>query len=115
MMDDENQFWHLLQTMHANQLVMIANQRAMIGMLQTLTNLEAKMAINIDALTAAVANNTTVDGSVVTLLQQLATMIAAIPPSTDPATQASLDALVATLTANDSTVAAAVTKNTPAA
>ena len=73
------------------------------------------MAVNIDALTAEVANNSTVTGSVVTLLQKLAAEIAAIPPSTDPTTQAALDALTATLTSNDATIAAAVTANTPAA
>jgi hypothetical protein len=114
MMNDEDQFWHLLQTMHANQLVMISNQRAMIGMLQTLTNMETKMTISLDALSAAVANNSTIEGSVVTLLQQLASQIAAIPPSNDPATQASLDALVATLSQNDTTLASAVVANTPA-
>jgi hypothetical protein len=45
----------------------------------------------------------------------LAAQIAAIPPSNDPTTQAALDQLTATLTANDSGIAAAVTANTPAA
>lgn len=73
------------------------------------------MAIDLTALTAEVANNTAVDASIVQLVQNLAAQIAAIPPSTDPATQAALDALVTTLKANDSNIAAAVTKNTPAA
>ncbi len=71
------------------------------------------MAVSLDALTAEVARNTTVEGSVVALLQQLTALIKAIPPSTDPATQAALDGLVATITANDSALADAVTANTP--
>ncbi len=72
------------------------------------------MAIDLAAVTAEVAKNTTVTGSVVTLLQQLTALIQAIPPSTDPVTQAALDDLVAKLTANDQTVADAVAANTPA-
>ena len=73
------------------------------------------MAVDISALTAEVANNTAVDGSIVQLVQNLAAQIAAIPPSTDPQTQAALDALTATLKNNDASIAAAVVANTPAA
>ena len=100
--------YQLLETIHANQHIII-------GMLRSVLTKESQMAVNIDALTAEVANNSTVTGSVVTLLQKLAAEIAAIPPSTDPTTQAALDALTATLTSNDATIAAAVTANTPAA
>ena len=72
------------------------------------------MAVNLSSITAEVANNTSVTQSVVTLIQNLAAQIAAIPPSNDPTTQAALDQLTATLTANDSAIAAAVTANTPA-
>jgi hypothetical protein len=92
-----------------------ANQRVMISMLQHITAQENKMAVSLSALTAEVANNTTVTGSVVTLLNNLTAIIKAIPPSSDPATQAALDALTATIAANDAAVAAAVTSNTPAA
>jgi hypothetical protein len=44
----------------------------------------------------------------------LTALIKAIPVSTDPVTQAALDALTTTLTANDTTIAAAVVANTPA-
>ena len=74
-----------------------------------------EMAIDLTALTAEVANNTQVDTSIVQLVQNLAAQIAAIPPSSDPTTQAALTALVATLQSNDAAIAAAVTKNTPAA
>ena len=73
------------------------------------------MAIDLTALTAQVANNTTVTSSVVTLVNNLAAQIAAIPTSTDPVTQAALDQLTATLTSNDTAIASAVTANTPAA
>ena len=86
-----------------------------IGLLNRLISQEKEMAIDLTKLTAEVANNTTVETSVVALLGQLTAIIKAIPPSTDPTTQAALDQLTATLTTNDSTIAAAVTANTPAA
>lgn len=73
------------------------------------------MAIDLTKITAEVAANTTVTGSVVALVQNLAAIIKAIPPSTDPQTQAALDALTATLNSNDTTIASAVTANTPSA
>lgn len=97
----------LLETIHANQHIIIK-------MLRSVLTKEKQMAVDITKLTAEVANNTTVTGSVVTLIQKLAAEIAAIPPSTDPTTQAALDALTATLTQNDATIASAVTANTPA-
>ena len=112
---DQRDIYALLRTLHANQLQMLSYLRALIGMSQTLTNMESKMTVNIDQLTAEVANNSTVTGSVVTLLQQLAAQISAIPPSSDPVTQAALDALVGTLAGNDTTIANAVVANTPVA
>lgn len=97
-----------LDTIHANQLLMI-------GMLQQILTKENTMAISLTAITAEVANNTSVTSSVVTLLNNLTALIKAIPPSTDPTTQAALDQLTATLAANDTTIANAVTSNTPAA
>lgn len=73
------------------------------------------MAIDLSKITAEVANNTTVETSVVALLGQLTAIIKAIPPSTDPTTQAALDNLTATLASNDGAIASAVTANTPAA
>ncbi len=71
------------------------------------------MAIDLTSLTAEVARNTSVEQSVVTLVNNLAAQIAAIPASTDPVTQAALDALKTTLSQNDDAIAAAVTANTP--
>lgn len=94
--------------------------------LETLDRIERKinrllretgtMAIDLTALTAEVANNTAVDTSVEQLVQNLAAQIAALSAaSADPATKAALNTLVATLQNNDTAIAAAVTKNTPAA
>ena len=71
------------------------------------------MAVDLTAMTAEVTKNTTVTGSVVALVNALAAQIKAIPTSTDPVTQAALDALASTLAANDGTLAAEVTANTP--
>ena len=97
----------LLQTIHANQL-------EMFGMLNQIITQENKMAVDLTNMTAEVANNTTVEGSVLSLLTQLTTMIQNIPPSSDPTTQAALDALTSTLASNDAALAAAVAANTPA-
>jgi hypothetical protein len=85
------------------------------GLVRQLLTQEAKLAIDLTTLTAEVTNNTSVTNSVVTLLGNLTALIKAIPPSTDPVTQAALDALTATLTSNDTTIAGAVVANTPAA
>jgi hypothetical protein len=85
------------------------------GLVKQLLTQEAKLAIDLTTLTAEVANNSTVTASVVTLLGNLTAMIKAIPASTDPVTQAALDALSATLAGNDTTIAGAVVANTPAA
>ena len=67
----------------------------------------------LDNLAAEVTRQTTVDGSVVTLLNGLVAQLAklAAQPSVDPA---ALQALVEAVKANDDTLAAAVTANTPA-
>jgi small-conductance mechanosensitive channel len=79
---------------------------------QTLT-LVTQMTVTLDAITAEVTRNTTVTASVLQLVQNLVAQIAAIPPSSDPTTQAALDALKATLATNDDAIAAAVSANTP--
>lgn len=90
----------LLQTIHANQLVII-------GMLRALTTQGNTMAIDLTALQAEVANNTTVEGKVAAALSQLVAIIQSMPVSTDPATQAAINAVVATLSSNDTAAAAA--------
>ena len=82
--------------------------------LNTVIKQESAMAIDVTALTAEVARNTTVEQSVVTLVNNLAAQIAAIPASSDPVTQAALDSLKTTLSQNDDAIAAAVAANTVA-
>lgn len=74
------------------------------------------MALDLTALTAEVAKNTDVEGSTKVLIGKLADEIATLNANNgDPTTQAKIDALVATLRANDSDLAAAVAANTPPA
>jgi hypothetical protein len=75
---------------------------------------ENQMAIDLTAATAEIARNTSVSASAVLAIQTLIAQIAAVPASTDPATQAALDNIVQNWQANDATVAAAVA-NTPQA
>jgi hypothetical protein len=100
-------------------LVAIARLQSAVSALQRSVNSvlqkENQMAIDLTSMTAEVANNTSVTGSVVTLLNNLTAIIKAIPPSTDPVTQAALDELSTTLAANDTAAAAAVVQNTPSA
>jgi hypothetical protein len=63
-------------------------------------------------LQAAVANETTVDQSVLTLLTTLAQELAAASPTGD---NPAIDAVVATMTANAASLSAAVAANTPGA
>ena len=97
-----------LETIHQNQLVMIA-------MLGSLLTKEAKMAIDLTSITASVATQTTVNASITQLLDNVTAALAAIPPSTDPATQAAITALQTTIDTNNAAIAADVVKNTPAA
>ena len=97
-----------LATIHANQLVMM-------DMLRQILKQENTMAIDLTKLTAEIAHNTSVTGSVVQLLANLTAIIKSIPPSNDPVTQAALDQLTSTLGTNDDAAAAAVVANTPAA
>ncbi len=92
--------------------LVLANQTRILGLLRQLITQESEMAIDLTAITAEVSKNTDVTNSVIQLVQNLATEIANIPPSNDPATQAALDQLSATLANNDTAIAGAVTANT---
>ena len=83
--------------------------------LDLLVSKENRLMIDVASITAEVARNTDVEQSVLKVVQNLAAAVAAIPPSTDPTTQAALDALTATLKNNDDAIAAAVVANTSAA
>jgi hypothetical protein len=67
---------------------------------------------DLTTLTAQVAQNVTVEGSAITLIQGIAAQLAAAIAANDPA---ALDALQAELAASDTSLAAAITANTPAA
>lgn len=71
---------------------------------------ETKMATTLDDLTADVAQETTVDASIVTLLNNIAAQLKAAGQD-----QAKLDALHAAIQSNIQTISGAVTANTPAA
>lgn len=60
-------------------------------------------------VTDLVTQETTVEGSVLTLLQQLAAQVAALQPN-----QAAIDALAAQIQSNITALQGAVTANTPA-
>ncbi len=96
----------LLETIHANQFVML-------GMLRQILKQEKQVALDFTAATAEIARQTTVDASIEALLVQVVAALAAIPPSNDPATQAALDEVVAGLKANNDGIVASVTANTP--
>ena len=74
------------------------------------------MAIDFTALTNEVANQTTIDASVITLVNGLAAQIVdAVKNAADlAAAQAQVSSLAAQFAANNALVAAAVAANTPA-
>ena len=81
-------------------------------------NIERKVdriMIDLSGLQASVTAMTSVEAGTLELIKGMAAQIAAIPPSTDPATQATLDSLVSQLNAHASLLASAVTANTPVA
>jgi hypothetical protein len=83
--------------------------------LNILIRMEKQMAVDFTAINAEVARQTTVDASIETLLAQVAAALAAIPKSSDPVTQAALDAVVAGIKSNNDAIVASVVANTPAA
>jgi anti-sigma factor ChrR (cupin superfamily) len=98
-------------------------ERLLGQILRTLKQEEVQMSLlddKIAALTAEVANETTVEESAVALLNGIPKMIAdavaaAQAAGATPAQLQSLTDLQTTLAANDTSLAAAVTANTPAA
>jgi len=76
-----------------------------------------KMTVQDDfaALQAKVANETTVEASAITLLQGLKSQLDALAAAGTPVTSDQINALSQQIDTNSSTLAAAVTANTPAA
>jgi len=84
-----------------------------IAKLNQLLKQEAQLAVDLSKLQAEIAHNTDVAASVVKTLNDLAAIIRNFPPSTDPQVQAAVDAMNATLEANDAAMAGAVTADAP--
>jgi len=102
---------HVTITMSLNELLDLQKTLSRIEhKLDQLLLQEEVMAGELDALTAQVAENTSVEQSAITLIQNLAAQIQAA--GTDPA---KLDALVQQLHGSSAALAAAITANTPAA
>ena len=96
----------------------LLNQKldTIISLLHNILDKEKQMALDVTALQTAVANETTVEASAVTLIQgfagQIQALIAASANTVDPA---ALQALVDKMTASQTALAAAVAANTVAA
>jgi len=104
-----NELAALLQQVLANQARILANQAQGAKVMSQISDAVA-------AAQAEVANNTTVQGSAVTLLQQLLALYTAAVANAadDAAAVAAVKALTAQLQQNDQALAAAVVANTPA-
>jgi len=86
-----------------------------LSTLQQLLKGQQQMGLDISALTAAVAKQTTVEQSAVTLLTQLSAEIKTLAGQVvDPATVQALNDLATKNDSNDTALASAVTQNTPA-
>jgi len=107
-MSNQSHVLDLFQTIHSHLM-------RIEGMLQQILNKETQMAVDVSAITNQVDRQTTVNASIVQLLNNVVATLNAMPPSSDPVTQAALDALTTTITSNNDAIAAAVVANTPAA
>lgn len=86
------------------------------ALLQANLNQGSRIMKTLADLQADVAAETAVEQGAITLLGGLSAQIAALKSTqTDPATAAAIDALATSVEANSSSLAAAVTANTPAA
>jgi hypothetical protein len=92
-----------------------ALQTHVVTLTKKVMQMDAATQAKLDALSAAVAANTSVEQSVKTLLEGLAAQIAELKKGvTDPAILDAIDAAAALVTANTAKFAADVTANTPA-
>lgn len=80
-------------------------------------SMKADVQAKLDELNAAVAEDTTVDGSAGTALDGLTALLAAAVKgaTTDPDVLAALDAAIAKIKTNNATLGAKIVANTPAA
>ena len=98
---------------HDEQTLTHAFMHSTLQALQVILNKLEKIMASLDETLAAVNAESTVDDSIIALLQGLAAQIAA--GGLSPADQAKVDAIFAAAQANSVKVSAAVTANTPAA
>jgi hypothetical protein len=84
--------------------------RFLVRQIKTLTESTDKMALDLTALNTAVANETAVDQSVITLLTTLA---GELSTANDAGDTAAIAGIVSTMQANAAGLSAAVTANTP--
>jgi hypothetical protein len=101
---------HTALLIKISEQVQLQNQK-----IDFLTRKISEMQANLDALTAAVAKDATVEQSAITLLNGLKQALDAAIASQPQDDGAALDALSAQLGSNSDALAAAVTANTPAA
>lgn len=94
------------------QLTMVNTLGQMVTILNSIVEKENAMAATLDDVQTAVAAETTVEGSVITLLNGIAAQLAAALAANDPA---KVQAIVDQITANTTAMSAAVAANTPAA
>lgn len=85
--------------------------------LNILIKKENKMDVTIDQILAEATSETTLQGSIITLINSIqAQLTAALSGTTiPPDVQAKMNAVFSTLTSNDAAVTAAITANTPIA
>ena len=88
-----------------------ANIDKLMGLVNLLLTNQKKIMLDVTALQTAVANETTLDQSVITLLNTLASELQA---ANDAGDQTTINSIVATMQQNATALAAAVAANTPA-
>ena len=106
--------WNPFDRIESKLDQVIAQQARIYALLTKQGALAMGLKEDVDNLVAEVEENTTVVGSVQTLLTQLTSMLTSLKDQiADPAAQAALQQAITTLDANNKAIAAAVTANTP--
>lgn len=106
----------LLVSILLSHLQAVVILRALQSLSRKVTRMDANTQTALDNLNAAVADETTIEQSVETLLNGLSAQIAELKAGqTDPAVVAALDAASALVRGNNDKFKAAVLANTPAA
>lgn len=101
-----------LEAVEKSNKEILKSNNAILSLLKQISKQQNLEIMDLTALQAAVAAETSVDASVETLLTQLAAQLAAANAAND---QPAIDAIVASMQQNAATLGASVTANTPAA